>query len=161
MIDWLIAIFLVSVKQGLSRSRDDRSDRAGSSGETNEEEKFGILELSPEGATEETEGKESQVKDLWRKSSVSSIAGAMTNFFSLVAGKSRKEKDVKEKKPLLHREPPSINEALSHQHRGLSPIESSVTSYTPKSLSSSGHQWKLGNIDAELQQHTKQDIYIV
>lgn len=79
----------------------------------------------------------------------------MTNFFSLVAGKSRKEKDVKEKKPLLHREQTSINESLSHQHRGLSPIESSVTSYTPKSLSSSGHQWKLGNIDADLQQHTK------
>lgn len=40
---------------------------------------------------------------------------------------------------------------LAPQH-GLSPIDSSA-SYTPKSLSSSGQQWKFSNIDFEIQQH--------
>jgi hypothetical protein len=81
----------------------------------------------------------------------------MTNFFSVVTGKVMKEKRAKDFKPFLSRTQglPRSNDVnsngLAPQH-GLSPIESSA-SYTPKSLSSSGQQWKFSNIDFEIQQH--------
>ncbi|CAC5424198.1 KCNH7 [Mytilus coruscus] len=150
---------------GRTNLRQRRSDRAirhrvsvvDHSG--SEDEGPGILEFSTEAATECVDiedDTENIDKNLDRKNSMQSIAGAMTNFFSVVTGKVMKERKSKEQKPFLSRSQGlpryEVNtNGLAPQH-GLSPIESSA-SYTPKSLSSSGQQWKFSNIDFEIQQH--------
>ena len=91
------------------------------------------------------------------------IVGAMTNFFTAVTRKNRLESSTREKKPLLSTkskwhavkkgfistEAAPLPQLPPVQH-GLSPIASSATSYTPKSLSSSGPHWKFPSVECEI-----------
>ncbi|OWF53455.1 Potassium voltage-gated channel subfamily H member 7 [Mizuhopecten yessoensis] len=119
-----------------------------------DDDRPGIVEMSAEGAIDDEADPTTQ--EVTRKNSMGSIA-VMTNFFNAVANKAKKDK--LSKRSILQRShgyAPKYDvtsNGLASQHQGLSPIESSVTSYTPKSLSSSGPQWRFSNIEFEIQQH--------
>ncbi|XP_062575630.1 potassium voltage-gated channel subfamily H member 7-like isoform X2 [Saccostrea cucullata] len=118
-----------------------------------DEEHVGILEFSTEQATEGVDIEEKDVTHK-RKNSTASVSGAMTNFFSAVTTVSRINK-ISRTKPrpamtakskwgaikseiLSDKRLPDVESGDARDHN--SPIESTATSYTPKSLSSSGLQ---------------------
>ncbi|KAK3094471.1 hypothetical protein FSP39_002179 [Pinctada imbricata] len=152
-------------RRSLDRKRHSNIEPTCSS----EDERVGILEFSTEAATEgisiEDQSTSTAMADLPRKNSMSSIA-AMTNFFMAVTRKNKLEHASREKKPLLSTKSKwhavkkgliKTDAAPSAQlpsHSGLSPIPSSATTYSPKSLSSSGPHWKFSSVETEIPSHT-------
>ncbi|XP_050397307.2 potassium voltage-gated channel subfamily H member 6 isoform X2 [Patella vulgata] len=144
--------------EGRDRDRD-LLDLSGS-----EDEGVGILELSAAATTEDVGDDDfARKSEMPRKSSQTSIAGAMSNLISAVSGKTKKDKQgtSRETRPLLPRTSHGLpkkditSDSLIGQP-GLSPIASSGTTYTPKSSSSAGQIWKFPhNIDYEIRQHTE------
>ncbi|KAL5019569.1 hypothetical protein ScPMuIL_002461 [Solemya velum] len=141
---------------GIRGRRREGSDYMRADTSPGDDDGPGIVEFTTDAATEDIDiiaDDSNKHTDVARKSSMSSIAGAVTNLF----GKGRRDKHCKECRPLL----PSSESVSRHDglpdaqpsHRGLSPITSSVTSYTPKSSSSTGQLWRLSNVDLEIQQH--------
>ncbi|KAK7101352.1 hypothetical protein V1264_024143 [Littorina saxatilis] len=110
--------------------------------EEDEEDRVGILEFSPEAATEEVTEEDFQKDAQERKASADH------------KGKRDKSKEGRKLLPKTQTLPVKKDNTADSltAHPGLSPIASSGTTYTPKSSSSTGHLWKFP-AEYEIRQH--------